>query len=105
MMRNTRRKRWIERVEIQRDVDRTVQIEWLAWLILAHRHDLHAKTVCLLALVRVHGANAHLHEPRRQSLLQDPREWAGMRSAAALELIIQIRVSINMQNRHARMHR
>src|SRR5581483_4367109 len=65
----------------------------------AHLHDFYSELVSLLFLMLVHGSNADLHEALHQAGFHDPREWARVRQAIALELIIEVRVSVEMKNR------
>ena len=48
------------------------------------------------ALVGVQRADAHLHQPRDQPFLQRASERAGVREAIAIQLVVQVRVRVDM---------
>ena len=53
----------------------------------------------------VDGANADLHQSAGQMFLHDAREGAGMRVAVAIEHIVKVRMSVEVQNRQIRIMR
>ena len=101
-MRHARSKRRVEHVDVDRDVHRTVDRR--------HRHDalaslvdLDAEALGLRPLVWGHGANPELDETGNLALLHDPSERARMGIPIAVELVVEIRMRIEMQEREAVM--
>ena len=90
--------RRIEHVQIDRNVERSVESEAAAGVPVAHLDDLHAELLGLRALVAVHRANPDLHQAPDDSQFHDPGERARVRQAATLEFVVEVRVSIELQD-------
>ena len=65
--------------------------------------DLDAETLGLSSLVRVQGADADLYQTTGEAVLHDPGEWTGVGFAVALELVIEIGVGIEVEDRQPRV--
>ncbi len=101
-MRDARCETRLESVEIEREVHRRVEGEPAA-VPITHLDDFDAEALCLLALVGVHGADAHLHQTVGQTLLHNSRERTGVGVAVAFEFVVQVAMRVDMQNRQLRM--
>ena len=58
--------------------------------------DLYPKALRLLLLLGIHGADSDLNQTLGKLLFHDAGEGGCMRKAAALELVVKIRVRIEM---------
>ena len=94
----------IQAIHVHRHVHRPVDQRPHAGRPRAHVDDFHAEARCLLLLVRRQRADADLHQPARQPFLHDARERAGMRIPIALELVVQVRMRIDVQDGRPRKH-
>ena len=102
-MRDPRREGWVQRVEIDRQIDRSIDRGARTRRPGAHVDDLDAESIRLETLMRVERADTDLHEAIRQPLLHDPREWTGVRVPIALELVVQVGVRVQMQHGEPRV--
>ena len=98
-MRDARRERGIETVEIERDVDVPGRRRPGAIGPGAHVDLLDAKSLRLIAAVPGHRAEPDLHQPSGQPFLHDPGERTGVREAVAFELVVEIRMRVDLQDR------
>ena len=57
------------------------------------------KRCSLLTLMAVHRPDAHLHQAAREPLLHDAGEGAGVRETVALELVVQVGMGVDVQDR------
>jgi hypothetical protein len=60
------------------------------------------KRADLIALMRRQRADADLHQPAAQFIFHDPRERAGVRETIALELVVEIAVRVDVEDRDLR---
>ena len=97
-MGNAGSKRGVERVEVERDIDRRFKPERRRTGPMSSLVDLHAKPVGLLPLVRVHAAYPDLHQPRGERFLHDPREGAGMGKPVAFERVVEVGMGVEVQD-------
>ena len=98
-MRDARRERGIETVEIERDVDMPGRRRPGAVGPGAHVDLLDAKSLRLIAPVPGHRADPDLDQPSGQPFFHDARERTGVREAVAFELVVEIRVRVDLQDR------
>src|SRR4029077_13508186 len=64
--------------------------------------DFNSKFFRLLALMSIHGADADLDQALGGSLFHDARKWASVRQPAALEIVVEIGVGIEMEDGQSR---
>ena len=100
VVRDARRERRVEPVEIERHVHRARRSSnSRSRPPVAHLDDLHAEARRLRPLVRVERPDPDLDEARRETGLHDARERARVREAIALELVVEIRVRVHVEDR------
>src|ERR1700676_3780795 len=102
-MGNSRRKRRIQRIHVEADIHRPRRLQLLIGRQRPHLHHFRSKSLRLLLLMPVEGANPYLHQSLRQPCFHDPRKGTSMREPAASELVIQIGVRIKMKHCQLRM--
>src|SRR5690606_26633074 len=102
-MRHARRECRIESIDVERDVDRRLELQLHAIAPAAGFDHFHAKTFELLAMLIADSAQAYLHQPVRKPLLHDSCEWRRMRSRVVLIRVIDIGMRVDVQNREARV--
>src|SRR5688572_21096787 len=93
----------IERVEIDRHIERPVDARPRAGGKRLHLDYVDAEPCDLIPLVRRQRTDAHLHQPPAQLFFHDPREWAGVRIPIACELVVKIGVRVDVEDGDARM--
>src|SRR5580704_17464868 len=98
-MRDSRRKRRIEHIHIERNINWPVNSQPVVSGQSSHLDHFNAKSRRLLQLMPIHRPNPHLQQSLRQPLLHDARKRTRMRYPAPLELVIQIRMSVKMNDR------
>ena len=74
MVRDTRCKGRIKRIEIQRQIDRPVEPQLANVEAMAHLVNLDVETFGLRPLVGIQCADADLHQPGDLAALHQPRE-------------------------------
>src|SRR5262249_52935608 len=97
-MRDTRRERRIERVHVNRNINRRFETQFEAILEISHLDYFHPEAFGLLTLMTVHRANADLYQTLRQRFLQNARKWAGMRIRITVKIVIEIGMRVEVQN-------
>src|ERR1044071_7340055 len=97
-MRDTGRKRWIERVDVERDVDGTIELQLYVADQVTHLDRLNAKLPYLLALISSERPDSHLHQARRELLFHDARERRRMRITIALKAVVNVGMRVEMKN-------
>src|SRR5215218_6544499 len=97
-MRHARRKRRIERVNVERDIDRSIKLQLQIPDQVTHLDRLNTKLSHLLPLIRGKRSDPDLHESLHQFLFHDAREWRGVRITIALISVVKIRMSVEMKN-------
>jgi hypothetical protein len=99
MVRHAGREGGIQSVQIHREVDRTFH-DWAhSGLPRPHVDHFDTKPLRLALLVAVHRSDPDLHQPPSQSLFHDPGERAGVREAVPLELVVQVGMGIDVEDR------
>ena len=98
MVRNTGSERRVERIQVDADVKRCGRDRHLIRCEASHFHDLDPEPLRLLAAMRVERTDSDLDEACRKSPLHDPGERRRMAERIALEIVIEIGVSIEMQD-------
>ena len=68
---------------------------------MTHLDDFDTKLFGLLALMGIHRADADLDETFSRALLHDAGEWAGMRQAIAFEFVVEVGVSVEVDDGQA----
>jgi hypothetical protein len=97
-MRNARGKRRIERIHVERNVDRAVDLHAIERGQVPHFDDLDAEFLCLLALMPGHRPNADLDQPLGRAFLHDARKRASVRQPVAFEFVVEIGVRVEVEN-------
>jgi hypothetical protein len=77
-MRDPRRERRVQCVNINRNVDRPIQGDTQVALNVPHLDDFHAEPMRLRTLMVRHRSDPHLHQTVGELLFHDPRERARM---------------------------
>ena len=95
----------IEHVEVKRYVHRAAEGDVRQRPAAFKLVNFNPKTFRLLALAPVHGANAYLHEARRESLLHDAGKRTGMGVPVAFEFVVEVGMRVEMQNSERREFR
>src|SRR4030095_6105827 len=88
----------IKRVHIEGDINRRLKLQNQSVWHMTHLNSLHTESPGLLPLMPVDCADADLHQSFRESFLHDPGKRTRVRVAISLQFIVQIRVSIKMQD-------
>ena len=65
---------------------------------MAHFDDLDPEFFGLLALVRIHGADAHLDQAFGRAFFHDAGKWTGVRQAVALKFVVEIGMRIEVDD-------
>ncbi len=99
-MRHARCFRRVDAVKVDADVKRTIKHRYLVRRETEHPDDFDAEAVGLLSAMAGQRAYPHLHQPRRQPALHDPCEWRGVAARIAFEIIVEIGMGVEMQDRH-----
>ena len=97
-MRNARRKRRIERVNVERDVNRRIKLELQVADQVAHLDRLNAKLPHLFALMCGERSDSHLHQSLHQPLFHDARKRRRVRITIALVVIVNIRMRVEVKD-------
>src|SRR4029434_3605673 len=98
-MRNTRGRGGIQPVHIERDIDRPFGLELPAVLPVLHLNYFSSEPVGLLPLMAVHRPNPQLDQPIGETRFPDACEWASVGVLVALELVVQIRMGVHVEDR------
>ncbi len=102
-VRDSRRERRIEGVDVDRNVHRLAQRRTATRDPGTHVDHLDPVTLGLGALHRGQRADAHLHQSIGQALFHDPGEGTRMRVPIALELRVQVGMGVEVQDTELRM--
>ena len=94
--------RRIQTVHIDRRVDGSAQVGAASRRPRSHVDHLDTETLGLFALVSGHRANADLYEADSGDVLENTREWTGVRKSVALELVVEIGMRVHVHEREAR---
>src|SRR5258706_10288120 len=98
-MRNPRRERRIDPIQVERNINRPVNLEPVVRRKSSHLHHVDAESSCLFALMPIHRPNPYLHQPLRQAFFHDARKRTRMRHPAAFVFVIQIGMRVKMNDR------
>src|SRR5215213_10582678 len=97
-MRHAGRKRRIERVNVERNVNRCVKLQLQIPDQIPHLNRLNAKLSRLLTLIRSERSNPDLHESLCKFLFHDAREWRSVRITIALVAVVTVRMRAERRN-------
>ena len=98
MMRHPWRKGRIVSIQIQRQINRSIELGRQIRAPVAHVYTLDPKAFGLLALMRVHRGDAHLHKAYDLPHLHHPRKGSAMPQWPDVLLIIEVRMGVNVQH-------
>ena len=97
MVRDTGCKGRIKRIEIQRQIDRSVEPQLADVEAMAHLVNLDAETFGLRPLVGIQCADADLHQPGDLAAFHQPRKGRCVAERVAAHIVIQVRMRIDMK--------
>ena len=97
MVRDTGCKGRIKRIEIQRQIDRSVEPQLADVEAMTHLVNLDAETFGLRPLVGIQCAYADLHQPGDLAAFHQPREGRCVAERVATHIVIQVRMRIDMK--------
>src|SRR6185295_6504502 len=92
----------VQRIQVYRDVDGCVEGDAQVIAHMAHLDDLDTEPARLRALMPAGRANPDLHQAIRESILHDPRERTRVRETVTLELVVEVRVRVDVKDRELR---
>jgi hypothetical protein len=93
----------VDHVDVEREIYGSREPGSVSAHPASHIDGLDVQARRLFALMLRRSAYAYLHQPRDQPTLGDPRECAGMREAVPLELVVEIRMGVELQHREPRV--
>src|SRR5204863_8469866 len=96
VVRHAGREGRVEAVEVDRDVERTVEVRAHSRGPGAHVDHLDAEALDLGALAGAHRPDADLHESGDQPLLEDARERTSVRIAIVFEDVVEIGMRVDL---------
>src|SRR5215470_12484331 len=103
-MRHAGRESGIERVDVDGEVDRRLKVEVERQVPAATRFDdLDTEALELRSMMVGHAAKSDLNQSIGESLLHDPSERRGVRTWVALVGVIDVGVSVDVEDRQLRV--
>ncbi|ESX92451.1 hypothetical protein X755_26025 [Mesorhizobium sp. LNJC405B00] len=98
-MRHAGRTSRVEAVEIDREIDRRLEIELQILAEMPRLDHFDAEALELVTKFIIEGAQADLDQPVGQSLLQDAREGRGVGPPVALIGIVDVGMGVDLDDR------
>src|ERR1044071_177447 len=96
-MRNSRRKRGIECINVERNINRRIKLELQIRRHVAHLDRLDSKLSHLFLLVRSESPDANLHQSLHELLFHDPRKRRRMRVTIPLVTVVNIGMRVEVK--------
>ena len=88
----------IECVHVEGDVDGALGLHAVEGWEVTHLDHFYSELFCLLALVRIHGANANLNQPLCCAGFHDARKGTGVGLAIAFEFVVEVGMGVEVDD-------